>query len=67
MIHDLFKHSGITSFKTAEILKKAVVMRYVLHSVTSAQHDNLKAGLSSQGKIDDYHKAWNFVKNFTGL
>ncbi len=59
MIHDLFEHSGITSFKTAEILKKAVLMKYVLNSVTSAQPDNLKAGSSSfmkAGRIDDYHK-----------
>ncbi|WP_287584730.1 IS200/IS605 family accessory protein TnpB-related protein, partial [Candidatus Borrarchaeum sp.] len=27
MIHDLFEHSGITSFKTAEILKKTVLMK----------------------------------------
>ncbi|MFX1519577.1 MAG: IS200/IS605 family accessory protein TnpB-related protein [Promethearchaeota archaeon] len=67
MIHDLFKHSAITSFKTAEILKKTVVMTHVLHSVTSAQPDNLKAGLSSHGKIDDYHKAWSFIDNFTTL
>ncbi|WP_287582603.1 IS200/IS605 family accessory protein TnpB-related protein [Candidatus Borrarchaeum sp.] len=61
MIHSLLKHSGITSFKTAEILKKAVLMNYVLNSVTSAQPDNLKAGLSKNGKIDDYHKAWKFI------
>jgi IS605 OrfB family transposase len=67
MIHDLFEHSGITSFKTAELLRKTVVMKHVLHSVTSAQPDNLKAGLSPHGKIEDYHKAWNVVKNFTGL
>ncbi len=68
MIHDLFKHSGITSFKTAEILKKTVVMKHVLHSVTNAQSDNLKAGLSfSNGKIEDYHKTWNVVNNFTVL
>jgi hypothetical protein len=36
MIHDLFKRSGIISFKTAEILKKAVLMKHVLNSVTSA-------------------------------
>jgi hypothetical protein len=65
-IHDLFEHSGITSFKTAEILKKPILMKHVLHSVTSAQPDNLKAGLSlSNGKIDDYHKTWNVVDNFT--
>ncbi len=62
-IHDLFKHSGITSFKTAEILKKTVVIKHVLNSVTSVQPDNLTAGLSSRGKIDDYHKAWEFIHN----
>jgi IS605 OrfB family transposase len=68
MIHDLFKHSGITSFKTIEILKKIVLMKYVLNSVTSAQPDNLKAGLLfSKGKIDDYYKMWNFIANFTSL
>jgi hypothetical protein len=34
--------------------------------VTSAQSDNLKAGLSSQGKIDDHYKTWNFINDFTG-
>ena len=63
MIHDLFEHSGITSFKTSEILKKTVVMTHVLHSVTSAQPNNLKAGLSTNGKIDDYHKTWNYITN----
>jgi IS605 OrfB family transposase len=67
MIHDLFEHSGITSCKTAEILKKTVVMKYVLHSVTSAQPDNLKAGLSTNGKIDDYHKTLNYINDFTIL
>jgi len=66
-IHDLFEHSRITSFKTAEIMKKTVLMKHVLHSVTSAQPDNLKAGLSTNGKIDDYHKTWNFINNFTVL
>ncbi len=66
MVHDLFKHSGITSFKTAEILRKTVLMKHVLNSVTSAQPDNLKAGLSSHGKIDDYHKTWYFINDFTG-
>jgi hypothetical protein len=65
MIHDLFKHSGITSFKTAEILRKTVLMKHVLNSVTSAQPDNLTAGLSfSKGKIDDYHKTWNYINDF---
>jgi len=63
-IHDLFEHSGITSFKTDKILRKTVLMRYVLNSVTSTQPDNLKAGLSlSNVKIDDYHKMWNFINN----
>jgi IS605 OrfB family transposase len=65
MIHDFFKHSRITSFKTAEILKKTVLMKHVLNSVTSAQPDNLKAGsfLHKQGRIEDYHKAWSFIEN----
>jgi IS605 OrfB family transposase len=68
MIHDLFKHSGITSFKTAEILKKTVLMKHVLNSVTSAQPDNLKAGLSvSNGKIDNYYKLWNLVTSSATL
>jgi len=67
MVHDLFKHSGITSFKIAEILRKTVLMKHVLHSVTSAQPDNLKAGLSTNGKIDDYYKTWTFVNNLTAL
>jgi hypothetical protein len=67
MIHDLFEHSGITSFKTAEILKKLVLMKYVLNSVTSAQPDNLKAGLSTNGKIDDYHKTWKSINHSTVL
>ena len=67
MIHNLFKYSGITSFKTAEILRKTVLMKHVLNSVTSAQPDNLKAGLSTNGKIDDYYKTWNYITNFTFL
>jgi len=62
-IHDLFKNSGITSFKTVEILQKSVIMKHVLNSVTSAQLDNLKAGLSANGKIDDYHKTWHFINH----
>jgi len=68
MIYELFEHSGITSCKTVEILKKIVLMKYVLHLVTSAQSDNLKAGLSlSNGKIEDYHKTWNYINDFTIL
>jgi IS605 OrfB family transposase len=63
MIHDLFKYSRITSFKTAEILRKMVLMKHVLNSVTRAQSDNLKAGLSTKGKIDDYHKTWNYINH----
>ena len=63
MIHSLFKHSGITSLKTAEILQKTVLMKHVLNSVTSAQPDNLKAGLSSHGKIENYYKMWNYIIN----
>jgi IS605 OrfB family transposase len=63
MIHDLFEHSRITSFKIAEILRKTVLMKHVLNSVTSAQPDNLKAGLSSHGKIDDYHKTWKYINH----
>jgi len=63
MIHDLFKHSVIISFKTAEILKKTILMKHVLNSVTSAQSDNLRAGLSTNGKIDDFHKTWNYINH----
>jgi IS605 OrfB family transposase len=62
-IHDLFKHSGITSFKTAKILPKVVLMQYILNPATGAQPDNLRAGLSPTGKIEDCHKFWNFVEN----
>ena len=63
-IHDFFKHSGITSFKTSEVMKKVLQMKNVLNSATSEQPDNLRAGLSPQGKIDDYHKVWNFIENY---
>jgi len=66
MIHDFFEHSGITSFKTAEILRKTVLMKHVLNSVTSTQPDNLKAGLSN-GRIDNYHKTWGYINHFTIL
>ena len=66
MIHDLFEHSRITSFKTSEILKNAVLMRYVLNSVTSAQSDVLKAGSSfmKAGRIEDYYRMWEHVNGF---
>ncbi len=61
-LHDFFKYSGITSFKTSEVMRKALQMKYVLNSVTSAQPDNLRAGLSSKGKVDNWHKFWNFIE-----
>jgi len=61
-VHDFFKHSGITSFKTSEVMRKELQMKYVLNSATSAQPDNLKAGLSNSGKIDDWNKFWNFIE-----
>jgi len=48
-LHDFFKHSGITSFKTSEVMKKTLQMKYVLTPVTGAQPDNLRAGLSPKG------------------
>ncbi len=61
-VHDFFKHSGITSFKTSEVMRKVLKMKYVLNSATSAQPDNLKAGLSNSGKINDWNKFWNFIE-----
>ncbi|TFG30731.1 MAG: hypothetical protein EU532_00125 [Promethearchaeota archaeon] len=61
-IHDIFKHSGITSFKTSEVMKKTLQMKYVLNSATSEQSDNLKIGLSPSGKIDDWNKLWKSIK-----
>jgi IS605 OrfB family transposase len=61
-LHDFFKHCGITSFKTSEVMRKALQMKYVLDSVTSVQPDNLRAGLSSKGKVDDWRKFWNFIE-----
>ncbi len=60
-LHDFFKHSGITSFKTSEVMKKSLQMKHVLNSVTSEQPDNLRAGLSAKGKVDDWNKFWNFI------
>jgi IS605 OrfB family transposase len=61
-LHDFFKHSGITSFKTAEVMRKALQMKYILNLATSTQPDNLRAGLSSAGKVDNWHKFWNFIE-----
>ncbi|TFG27579.1 MAG: hypothetical protein EU532_07110 [Promethearchaeota archaeon] len=60
-IHDFFKHSGITSFKTSEIVRKKLLMKDVLNSVTSEQPDNLKVELSSARKIEDWNKLWNCI------
>ncbi|MFX1258395.1 MAG: hypothetical protein ACFFAN_11085 [Promethearchaeota archaeon] len=61
-LHDFFKHSGITSFKASEVMKRTLQMKYALNSATSEQPDNLRAGLSPSGKIEDWHKFWNFIK-----
>ena len=61
-IHDFFKHSRITSFKTSEIVRILLLVKDVLNSVTSEQPDNLKVGLSSSGKIESYYKFWNFIE-----
>jgi hypothetical protein len=52
-LHDFFKYSGKTSFKTSEVMKKALQMKHVLNSEASVQPDNLRAGLSSTGKVND--------------
>jgi len=62
-LHDFFKHSGITSFKTSEVMRKSLQMKHALNSVTSTQPDNLRAGLSTTGKVDNWHKFWNFIEN----
>ncbi len=61
-LHDFFKYSGITSFKTSEVMIKTLLMKHVLNSVTSEPPDNLKAGLSPTGKIDNWNKFWNFTE-----
>jgi hypothetical protein len=58
----VFKDCGITSFTTSEVMKKSLHMKYVVNSVTGAQPDNLKAGLSPSVKIEDWHKFWNFIE-----
>jgi len=62
-LQEFFKHSGITSFKTSKVMKKVLQMKHVLNSVTSTQPDNLRAGLSPKGRIDDWNKFWNFIEN----
>lgn len=66
-LHDFFKYCGITSFKTAEIMKKALQVKHVLNLVTSEQPDNLRAGLSSTGKVDNWNKIWIFIENYKFL
>ncbi|NVM02081.1 MAG: IS200/IS605 family element transposase accessory protein TnpB [Candidatus Helarchaeota archaeon] len=66
-IHDFFKHNGITSFKTPEIVKKIMLVKDVLNSIKGVQLNNLRAGLSKNEKINDYHKFWNFIDNFQFL
>ncbi|MFX1450709.1 MAG: IS200/IS605 family accessory protein TnpB-related protein, partial [Promethearchaeota archaeon] len=66
-IHALFKHSGITSFKTSEIIKKIILMRNVLNSIKGVQSDNLRAGLSKNRQIEDYYKFWKFTNNYQSL
>jgi hypothetical protein len=58
--------AGKTSFKTSEVMKKVLQMKYVLNSVTSEQ-DNLRAGLSFTGKVDDWNKYWNVIENSNAL
>ncbi|TFG18768.1 MAG: hypothetical protein EU529_17085 [Promethearchaeota archaeon] len=61
-IHDFFKQSGITSFKTSEIVSIMLLVKDVLNSATSEQPDNLKVGLSESGKIENYYKFWKFIE-----
>ena len=61
-IHDFFKHSGITSFKISEIMRISLLVKNILNSATRVQSDNLRAGLSPYGKIENYHKFWNFIE-----
>ncbi|MFX0100060.1 MAG: IS200/IS605 family accessory protein TnpB-related protein [Candidatus Hodarchaeota archaeon] len=64
-IHDLFKQSGMTSYNTAEIIKKVLSMKYVLvTAATRTQPDNLKAGLNPSGQVDDWNKFWNSFKTY---
>ena len=62
-VHDLFKHSGMTSFKTSDLLRTQVKMKNVLNSGNGAQPDNLRAGLSTEWRMEDYHKFWASINN----
>ncbi|MFX0101428.1 MAG: IS200/IS605 family accessory protein TnpB-related protein, partial [Candidatus Hodarchaeota archaeon] len=67
-IHDLFKHSGMTSYNTPEIIKRVLSMKYVLvTAATRAQPDNLRAGLNPSGQVDDWNRFWKYVKLYQGL
>ena len=52
-LHDFFKHNGITSFKISEVMRKTLRMEHILNAVTSEQSDNLRASLSSKGRVDN--------------
>jgi len=60
-VHDLFKHSGITSFRTSDLLKISAKMKNVLNPGDGAQPDNLRAGLSTEWRMEDYHKFWAHI------
>jgi IS605 OrfB family transposase len=62
-IHDFFKQSGMTSFRPSEVVRKVLLGKNGLNSVTNVQPDNLRAGLSKQREIDDYHKFWSYINN----
>ncbi|MFX1570699.1 MAG: IS200/IS605 family accessory protein TnpB-related protein [Promethearchaeota archaeon] len=62
-IYDCFKHSGITSFKTSEIVIKTLLMKDVLNLATSTQSDNLRTGLSINGMIEDWNNTWSIINN----
>jgi IS605 OrfB family transposase len=62
-IHDFFQYSGITSFRPSEIVRKVLLVKNGLNSVTKAQPDNLRAGLSRKGKIESFYKFWNYINN----
>ena len=43
-------------------MRKSLQMKHVLNSLTSEQPNNLRAGLSSTGKIDNWNKFWNLIE-----